>query len=62
MGTKRVIVRAASSPSRPKRDGLAYRAEAQLLSRADARSGGARCTDAFRPVTFLIEPLDGSVE
>ena len=58
MSTQHVIVRAASSPSRPKRDGLAFPAEAQLLSRADARSGGARCTDAFRPVTFLIEPVE----
>ena len=30
-------------------------AEAQLLSRADARSGGALCTDAMKPVLFKIE-------
>jgi hypothetical protein len=58
MRTQHLVVRAASSPSRPKRDGLEYPAEAQLLRRTDARSIGSRCTDAFRPVTFLIEPLD----
>jgi len=58
MRVQQVVVREASSPSRPKRDGLGFPAEAELLPRADARSGGALCTDALRPVTFLIEPLD----
>ena len=60
MRTQHVVVRAASSPSRPKRDGLGCPAEAQLLRRTDARSIGPRCTDAFRPVTFLIEPVEDS--
>ena len=58
MRTQHVVVRAASSPSRPKRDGLGCRAEAQLLPRADARSGGALCTDGFRPVTFKVERVE----
>ena len=60
MRTQHVVVRAASSPSRPKRDGLGCPAEAQRLRRTDARSIGSRCTDAFRPVTFLIEPVEDS--
>jgi len=60
MRTQQVVARAVSSPSRPKRDGVGCRAEAELLPRADARSGGALCTDAFRPVTFLIQPVEDS--
>ena len=58
MRTHHLVVRAASSPYRPKRDGLARPAEAQLLLPAGAQSDGGLCTDAFRPVTFLIEPLE----
>jgi uncharacterized repeat protein (TIGR04076 family) len=33
-------------------------AEAELLPRADARSGGALCTDAMKPVLFKIERIE----
>ena len=60
MRTQHPVVRAASSPSRPKRDGLGHPAEAQLLLPAAARTAAGSALDAFRPVTFLIEPLEDS--
>ena len=40
--------------------GSASPAEAQLLLRADAQSGGALCTDAFRPVVFKLERIEAA--
>ena len=75
MQTRCCVVRTAAEAFRPQRsafgaeaallsrtgaqsDGEPGRSGASVTNRR--RSGGSHCTDAFRPVTFLIEPLEDS--